>query len=88
MSTTGLLKQLENKYLTNAREIKYRCSSQADSYTAHSISLEESTVMFIILAIGIGVGLIELLLELSINWIRKHVTLYNASFTPSQPDLE
>ena len=78
MSTSGLLKQLGNKYFTDAREMKYQCS-KTNSYTAHSISLEESTILFIILAIGIGVALLELLLEVFLSWIKKRMTLYGAS---------
>ena len=80
MSTSGLLKQLENKYFSAPREIKYRCSSNVD-YTAHSISLEESTVMFIILGVGMGVALFELLVEVFVKYIRRCWTVYNSSFT-------
>ncbi len=60
-----MLKQLEHQYLEDRMAI---CDAMnSDIYTAHGITLEESVIVFIILAVGIAAALLALVLEILVK---------------------
>ncbi len=69
MSATGLLKQLENRHLEDRMAICEAMNS--DIFAAHSITLEESVIAFIILAVGMTVAFLTLVGELTVRYLTK-----------------
>ncbi len=70
MSATGLLKQLEHQHLEDRMSICETINS--DIFAAHSITVEESVIAFIILTVGMAVAFLTLLGEFLVKYSAKY----------------